>query len=279
MKKRVVTVIGTALFFLSEGAAHADIFRLPNVFGNPRREDSRGESPPEKLSPEDRQAIENLLKFLRLSEHKRLSHILSTTYRLRAFYVNAGACARLRQMEITGICGLEAGPADYLSTEMNQIGISEGDESFARASISEANRWKDIEERDKEEIHSMCATTRGRCSTKEKFHYWWVENGKVVNEDVEMLELAALATEESLITHILGSVSDGGPFSPEGNGGDPVKGARVLEEIRNLKNFPYAPSGYYEGDSLPLSSQATNRQRILREVGLGDLEAIGSWGG
>ncbi len=152
--------------------------------------------------------------------------------------------------------------------------LSSGDEGFGRRAAQEAAKWRDIARSDKEEIDAMCQSPNARCDTSEAFKYWQEdEDGNVVNEDVEMLNLASTVTEERLIAYIFGSVSSGDLFAPSSNGGDPVKGYEVLERIRELPNLLVAPKGYYEGESLSLSAQAMIRKRLLTEAGMQDLEA------
>jgi hypothetical protein len=188
-------------------------------------------------------------------------------------YVNAGACAAVRGVGITGLCEEPPSGESYLPPEANSF--SDSDEGHARRLVQESARWRDIERSDTEEVNALCSSSRGNCSTEERFKYWEVENGEATNEDVEMLNLAARATEERLITHILGTlVPKDDFFSPAGIEGDPKEAFEALEEIRLLPNLPIARRGYFQGEYLPLSSQAANRRRILKEAGLEDIEAI-----
>jgi len=270
MSTRRVALILPLLCCLFVGSVvMAGDFRLPDVFGNPSGKPERGRG----LPPEERRSIENRDTFLRLRESARLAHLLGTTYQLRAMYVNAGACAAVRGVGISGLCEEPPSGESYLPPEANSLGQS--DEGYGRRLVQESARWRDVERAATEEVNTLCASSRGNCSTKKGFSYWKVENGEVINEDVEMLNLAARATEERLITHILGTVvPEDNYFSPAGTTGDPKKAFEALEEIRFLPNLPVAKRGHFQGEFLPLSSQAANRKRILEEAGLGNIEAI-----
>ncbi len=247
--------------------------RLSKVAGAPVEPRNNIESPT-RVPPSERLAVENREKFLRLREHRRLSLLLSTVYTLQAQYVASGACSQLREVGIRGICNEASSPFGNLSPEMELDSMNRSDDAFLRHLQAERARWRHAAKTDDEELSLICQGPEGRCDTSKAFQYWKVTNGEAVNEDVEMLELAATVTEARLIARLLGTVSKEGPFSLPSNGDDPKRVFHVLDEIRLLPSMPIARNGYYEGEHLPLSSQASNRKRILEEAGLGKLEAI-----
>jgi hypothetical protein len=232
-------------------------------------------SSPSKLSPEEEREAEKKDEFIRLREHKRLAELLSNAYQAKAQYALGGSCASLRALGIKGLCDEVESPFPDVSPEIRDDSITSSDEGFGRRAAENAAKWRETAKSDKDEIYAMCQKPNARCDTSEAFKYWQKdENGRVINEDVEMLRLASLATEEGITAYILGSVSSGDLFSPAANGGDPKKGYEVLKRIREIPNLPAAPKGYYEGDSLSLSDQAALRKRLLTEEGMKDLEAI-----
>ncbi len=232
-------------------------------------------SVPHELPPQERRAVENKERFVRLREHKRLSEFLASAYQSQAQYANGGSCAGLRAKGITGLCDEVSSPFPDVSPEIQRDALTSGDEGFGRRAAAEAAKWRDIAKSDKDEIDAMCQSRNARCDTSEAFKYWQEgEDGKVISEDVEMLNLASTVTKERMIAYMLGSVSSGDLFAPSSNGGNPVKEYELLNRIEELPNLPVAPKGYYEGESVSLSDQAVIRKRLLTEAGLKDLEAI-----
>jgi hypothetical protein len=276
MRKAVLSGSILLLLLLQGGCGP----RVGDVFGRASNEpirEKRGSelSSPSEVPPQERHETEKKEAFIRLREHKRLAELLSNAYQAKSQYALGGSCPSLRALGIKGLCDEVSSPFPDVSPEIVADSLTSSDEGFGRRAAEDAAKWRAEAQADKEEMYAMCQKPNGRCDTSEAFTYWQKdENGRVVNEDVEMLRLASLVTEEGLTAYILGSVSSGDLFSPAANGGDPKKGYEVLKRIRELPNLPAAPKGYYEGDSLSLSDQAALRKRLLTEEGMKDLEAI-----
>jgi hypothetical protein len=229
---------------------------------------SLSEPPPQKQLKAKKEE-----SYYRLWEHKRLAELLSSAYKAKSKYVRDGACASYRdKIGTLGFCD-EVKP-DEIVIETTEHELDSHDKEFEQLAAQDAAVWSEVAKSDRKKMDAKCQNPRGRCYMGEEFRYWQKdENGEIINEDVEMLDLASLATAERITVYILMNVSSD-LFPAASNNDDWMKNHKFSLPIERALSLTATSKSLDRDDSIFLSEQAIRRREELTKMGLGYLEAI-----